>query len=211
MKYSQRPFWGWLGRQLRAQFLAGIIAFVPLGATVLILYWTFTSIDNILQPVIKGIVGHPITGAGFGITIVLIYLVGVIASNVVGKRLIRYGETTLPGIPVFRQLYSGIKQILEGFTSPEKTGFMQVVLVEFPRKGMRVIGFVTNELCDEPGKKLLTVFVPTSPNPTSGFLQIVVEDEIVRTDISVEDALRMVISAGRVSPKGVSDTLSAAT
>ena len=209
MKYSQRAFWGWLGRQLRAQFLTGIIAVVPLGATILILYWIFTSIDNILQPVIKGIVGHPITGAGFGITIVLIYLIGVIASNVIGRRLIRYGETTLPGIPVFRQLYNGIKQILESFTSPEKTGFMQVVLIEFPRKGMRVIGFITNELCSEPGKKLLTVFIPTSPNPTSGFLQIVAEDEITRTDISVENALRMVISAGRVSPEGVSNALSA--
>lgn len=209
MKYSQRAFWGWLGKKLRAQFLTGTIAVVPLGATILILTWIFVAIDNILQPIIKAIFGRPVTGAGFGITIVLIYLVGVIASNIVGKRLIRYGESALPWMPVVRQLYNSIKQILESFTSPERTGFMQVVLIEFPRKGMRVIGFVTNELCNEPGKKLLTVFIPTSPNPTSGFLEIVGEDEITRTDISVENALQMVISAGRVSPKEVSDTLSA--
>ena len=207
MKYTYRASWNWLGKKLRRQFLTGLLVMVPLGATILILTWIFTSIDNILQPVIKAILGHPVTGAGFGITMVLIYLVGVIASNVIGKRLIRYGESALPWIPVVRQLYNSIKQILESFTSPERTGFMQVVLVEFPRKGMRVIGFITNELCNEPGKKLLTVFIPTSPNPTSGFLEVVAEDEVVRTDISVESALRMVVSAGRVLPEEITAEL----
>jgi uncharacterized membrane protein len=85
---------------------------------------------------------------------------------------------------------------------------MQVVFIEFPRKGIRTMGFITNELCDEPGKELFTVFIPTSPNPTSGFLQIVGEDEIVRTDVSVEDALRMIVSAGRVLPEEVKNQLS---
>ena len=207
MKYNLRAFWGWLGRRLGAQFGTGIIAVVPIGATILILYWIFVAIDNVLQPLIKVIWGHTVTGVGFGVTIVLIYLAGVIASNVVGKRLIRYGESALPWMPVVRQLYTGIKQILESFSASGGTGFMQVVLVEFPRKGMSVIGFVTNELYHEPGKKLLTVFMPTSPNPASGFLEVMGEDEVIRTDISVEHALRMVVSAGRVSPKGISDKL----
>ena len=207
MKYIHWVSWSWLGKKLRGQFLTGVLTVVPAGITILILVWFFVTIDSILQPVIKTIWGHRIPGAGFGITIVLIYLIGVIASNVVGKRLIRYGESALPWMPVVRQLYTGIKQLLESFSVPRGTGFMQVVLIEFPRKGMRVIGFVTNELCDEPGKKLLTVFIPTSPNPTSGFLQIVGEDEIIRTDISIENALKMVVSAGRVSPEELSDTL----
>lgn len=205
MKY--RECWHWLSRKLRNHFFTGLMTTIPFAVTVFLLVWFFVTIDNLLQPVIKLILGRPIIGVGFGITIVLIYVVGVIASNVIGKRLIRYGEAVLPFVPVFRQLYTGIKQMTESFTAPDKTGFMQVVLVEFPRKGMQVIGFVTNELIQEPDKKILTVFIPTSPNPTSGYLQIVAEDEVRRTDISVENALKMVISAGRVSPQEVVDQL----
>jgi uncharacterized membrane protein len=167
----------------------------------------FSTIDSVLQPLIRSIWGYPIHGLGFATAIILIYLAGVVASNVIGKRLIRYGESTLPWLPVVRQVYNTIKQILESFSAPRRAGFMQVVLTEFPRKGMRVIGFVTNEIQEESGKKLLTVFIPTSPNPTSGFLQIVNEDEITHTDISVENALKMVVSAGRVSPRGIGKKL----
>jgi len=193
---------------MRRQFLTGILVVVPLGATVLILTWIFTSIDNILQPVIQLILGHPVPGVGFGITIVLIYLVGIIASNVGGKRLIQYGESLLIKIPVFRPLYSSIKQILGSFSSPGKTSLVQTVLVEFPRKGMWMIGFITNESPTQSGKVQLNIFIPTSPNPTSGFLQIVSEEEVVRTDIPVDEALKMVISAGKVSPEKIYNKLS---
>ena len=132
----------------------------------------------------------------------------MIASNIIGRRVIHYGESLLVKVPVVRQLYAGIKQILEGFSKPGKTGFMQVVLVEFPKEGMRAIGFITNESYDKSGERLLNVFIPTSPNPTSGFLEIVTEDKIIRTNISVDDALKMVVSAGRVSLEEISDKLS---
>lgn len=207
MKHIQRAFWGRLGKKLRRQFLTGILIVVPIGATILILVWIFTAIDSILQPAIRTVWGYTIPGVGFGITIVLIYLVGIIASNVGGRRLIHYGESLLAKVPVFRPVYSGIKQILESFSAPGKTGFLQVVLVEFPRKGMRTIGFVTNESSNESGEKLLNIFVPTSPNPTSGFLQIAREGEVIRINISVDDALKMVVSGGKMSPKEVSDRL----
>ena len=208
MKRTQRVSRGSLGKKLRTQFLAGILIIVPIGATILILVWIFTAIDNILQPVISSMLGRVIPGVGFGITIVLIYLVGVIVSNVVGRKLLRYGESLLRRVPVVRQLYTGIKQILESFSAPGKTGFMQVVLAEFPRKGMKTIGFITNESTDKSGKKLLNIFIPTAPNPTSGFLQIAREGEIIRTDISVDDALKMIVSAGRMLPEEVSSKLS---
>ena len=190
---------GW-GRILRGQFLTGLLIIVPLGASILILYWIFVSIDNILQPLIRLIVGHNVTGVGFGVTIVLIYLAGVIARNVVGRRIMRYGDSLLNRVPVFRLLYRGIRQILESFSGTDKTGFMQVVLVEFPREGMRAMGFVTNEMTDKNGQKLLNVLIPTAPNPTTGFLQIVREEDIIRTNISIDDAVKMVISAGRMMP-----------
>ncbi len=205
MKYMQRVSWGLLGRKLRAQFLTGIIVIVPITLTVWVLVWIFLTIDSILRPVIVFMFGWAVPGVGFAVTILLIYLAGVIASNVGGRALIHYGETLLAKLPVVRQLYTSIKQILEGFSTPGKTGLMQVVLVEFPRKGMRTIGFITNESSDESGNKVINIFIPTSPNPTSGFLQIVREEEIIRTTIPVNEALKMVISAGKVSPREISE------
>jgi len=207
MKHISKASKGQLRRKLRAAFLTGILIVVPLGATVLILLWIFNAIDDVLQPIIRSVVGRTLPGVGFGATIVLIFLIGVIASNVGGRKLVHYGESLLARVPLVRQLYTGIKQILVSFSTPSKAGFLQVVLVEFPKKGMRAIGFVTNESYDRSGEKLLTVFIPTSPNPTSGYLEIVRETDVVRTDISVDDALKMVLSAGKVSLKEINDKL----
>lgn len=198
---------GW-GKNIRAQFVAGILVIVPLGASVLILVWVFSAIDNILQPLVRAICHQNIPGVGFVTTIVLIYLAGVTARNVVGKKLISYGDSILTRVPIFRQLYIGIRQILESFSAPDRTDLMQVVLVEFPRDGMRAIGFVTNEMTDKSGEKLLNILIPTAPNPTSGFLQIAREKDVIRTKISVDDALKMIVSAGRMSPQEVQDRIS---
>jgi uncharacterized membrane protein len=198
-----------VGKKLRAQFITGILVVVPIGAAILILRWLFFTIDNILQPVAESLLGYTIPGLGLGITVVLIYLAGVVATNVIGRRLIRYGESLLARVPLFRYLYTGIKQILQSFATPREGGFLQVVLVEFPKKGMRAIGFVTSESRVESGEKLFSVFIPTSPNPTSGYLEIVREKDIIKTNISVDDALKMVLSAGKVSLQEVTDRLGA--
>ena len=197
-----------VGKRLRAQFIAGIVIVVPIGAAILILRWLFLSIDNILQPVAQSLLGYTIPGLGIGITVVIIYLAGVIATNVIGRRLIRYGESLLARVPLFRYVYTGIRQILQSFTTREG-GFLQVVLVEFPKQGMRAIGFVTSESRLESGGKLLNVFIPTSPNPTSGYLEIVRESDVIRTSISIDDALKMVLSGGKVSLREVTDRLAA--
>jgi uncharacterized membrane protein len=197
----------WVGVKLRAYFLAGILVTVPLGLTVWILVWIFNGIDSFLQPIIERIFGNDIPGVGFGVTVLLIFIVGIIASNVLGRRFLRYGESWVARVPLANYLYNGIRQIVQAFAAPDKTGFMEVVLVEFPRRGTRTLGFITNETPDESGKKLLNIFIPTSPNPTSGFLQIIEEDQVIRTKLSVDEALRMVVSGGRVSPQEVSDKL----
>jgi uncharacterized membrane protein len=197
-----------VGKKLRAQFIAGIVIVVPIGAAILILRWLFLSIDNILQPVAQSLLGYTIPGLGIGITVVIIYLAGVIATNVIGRRLIRYGESLLARVPLFRYVYTGIRQILQSFTTREG-GFLQVVLVEFPKQGMRALGFVTSESRLESGDKLLNVFIPTSPNPTSGYLEIVRESDVIRTSISIDDALKMVLSGGKMSLQEVTDRLAA--
>ncbi|MBI4180887.1 MAG: DUF502 domain-containing protein [Chloroflexi bacterium] len=200
-----------MAKKLKRYFFAGLLVVVPLGATVLILAWIFTTIDNILQPIIKVIVGHPVPGIGFGVAVVLIYLIGVVVSNVGGRKLFEYSEHLLARVPLVRPLYASIKQILESFSVPGKVGFGQTALVEFPRKGVWSVGFITKEIRTQSGETWLNVFIPTAPNPTSGFLQVVKEDEVIRTDISANKALQMIISAGKVSYEEIGDILSQRT
>ncbi len=203
-----KSFWAYIGRKVRGHLMAGILVVVPLGVTILILKWLFEWVDDILQPIIRTLLGQPVYGLGFAITLAIIYVVGLIVSYVGGHRLIHFAESFLARVPVVKQMYSGIKQILESFASPRETGFMEVVLVEFPRKGIRTLGFITNEEYDSAGEKLLNVFIPTAPNPTSGFLEIMREEDVLRTDIPVDDALKMIVSAGRVSLNKVNVRLS---
>ncbi len=197
-----------IGKKLRRQFLTGILVMVPVGVTIWLLVWIFTSIDNILQPLVSSILGRPIPGLGFVIMIVLVYLIGVMASNIGVRRLMDYGESLLGRVPIVRPIYSFSKQIVDSFSASGKAGFKQVVIAEFPMKGTRTIGFVTNESLDKAGEKLLYIFIPTAPNPTSGFLQIVREKDVIQVDTSVDDALKMVVSAGKVLPGEISDKLS---
>lgn len=188
----------WLLRQLRNHFLTGIVITVPIGITILILIWLFDLFDNILQPLVVFIVGHPIRGVGFAVLIVLIYIIGVVVSNFVGKRLYHYTETfVINKIPGVKQLYQGIKQVMESFSKPDKSGFLKVVMIEFPRKGTWMVGFITNQVLDESGNKIYHVFVPHSPNPITGFVLMLKEDEVIYTNMTVEDAFKLVVSAGR--------------
>jgi uncharacterized membrane protein len=208
MSEKKSSTWSKIVKKVGGQFVMGLILVVPLGLTVWILWWIFSGIDNILGQYIEKLWGHYYTGIGFGVMVILIYLIGLLAGNFIGRRLIRFGESLLGRVPVVRPLYNGIKQVLESFSSPSKTGFMQVVLVEYPRKGIKAIGFITNELVDSSGQKLINVFVPTAPNPTTGFLQIMKEEEITRTGLSVDDAIKMVVSAGRTVPERAGEKLS---
>ncbi len=198
-----------IGRKLKRQFIAGIIVTIPIGVTVWLVIWIFTSIDSILQPAVSSILGRTIPGLGIVVLIILVYLVGILASNFVTKKLVNYGQSLLSRIPLVRPIYGFVKQVVDSFSASGTAGFKQVVVAEFPMKGTRTIGFVTNESLDKAGNKLLYIFIPTAPNPTSGFLQIVKEKDVIQVDMSVDDALKMVVSAGKMLPREISDKLSA--
>lgn len=191
----------WVAGRLRRYFLAGILIIVPLAATLLIMKWLFDAIDGILEPAVEAIFGRPIAGIGFGGIILLIFLAGLFASNVIGKKVIQRGESLLEDVPMIREIYVTLKQILQSVILPHKGGFREVVLVEFPRPGMKTIGFVTNRIKDMEGNKLVNVYIPTTPNPTSGYLEIIPEEDVVKIDMSIDDALKMVLSGGMVSPE----------
>ncbi len=199
--------WNRFMKKFRTVLIAGLAVTIPIGLTVWIILWLFEKIDQILQPLIVRIFGHEITGVGFAVTLVLIVIIGVIATNVIGKRVVRWSESILSKVPITKSLYVAIKQIVQSFTNPEKTGFMQVVLIQFPTKGMKTIAFITNEELDQNGRKLINLFVPTAFNPTGGFMEIVREEDIVRTNISVEDGLKLMVSGGSMSPKNLCDNV----
>ncbi len=197
-----------VGKKLREYFFLGILVVMPLAVAILILVWIATSIDNILQPVITSIMGNSIPGLGFIIMIIVFFLVGAMTSIIGGRRLINIGGILLGRIPVFSPIYTTIKKIFDIFSTNGKDGLRQVVLVEFPMKGTRTLGFVTNESLNSTGEKLLHVYVPTAPNPTSGFLQIMKEENVTPTNLSIDDALKMILSAGKELPPEISRRLS---
>ena len=204
MKKKDESTGHWI-RVFRKNFLAGILLVVPLAIAVWILWWVFSSVDSLIQPVIEAIFGRPIQGLGFAIFLVLIYITGVIASNYLGKKIIRFFESLLTRVPVFRQLYIGAKQVIEGLSGAgmNKAAFREVVFVEFPRDGMTTLAFITNEITDKSGRKLFAIYIPTAPIPTSGYFEMVTEDKITRTDIPVDEGIKMVISSGMILPDEV--------
>jgi len=190
---------------LRNYFFTGLLLFIPIFITIWALLWIFNTIDGVLQEPIEWAFGRYYDGIGFGVTILLIFIFGVVGSRVAGRNVIKFVEFHLGKIPVIRELYNGTKQIIESFSRQDDGSFVEVVFIEFPRKGTFTPGLVTNVACDESGRKIVNVYVPTAPNPTSGFLQILPEDQIIHTDMTVDECMKMVISAGKFSHADVSN------
>ena len=191
-------------KKLRNQFLLGFLVSLPLFITIIVLTWLFSTIDNFLQPSIRFLLGRSYTGLGFVIVLFFIYLVGLVASNVLGKRFINAAESLVIKVPLVRSLYGAVKQLTGTLSSPGRDDFQKVVLVAFPVKGSWTIGFVTNRQKSEDGEALYYIFVPTAPNPMSGFLLITKETEVTPLNVSVEQAMRMVMSAGSMLPPKIS-------
>ena len=212
MAIERKPsLWNRFLIKLRDVIIAGLVVTVPIALTIWIFVWLFNEIDKILKTLISRYFGTALnghtTGIGFAIIVVLILIVGLIATNVIGKRIVRWAESLIAKIPISRTLYESIRQLMQSYSEKDKTGFLQVVMVEYPRKGVHTLAFVTNEYTDKSGKKMVSLFIPNSPNPMSGFLHIFDDSEIVRTQLTIEEGLKMVVTAGRVSPKDIGEKM----
>jgi uncharacterized membrane protein len=193
---------GTISRFFRRPFVTGMIVIVPIWVTVLVIRALVKVVDNtfrLLPPVL-----HPKTYLGFFgvellISILFIFLVGIITNNFIGKRILDFGETMLVKIPIIKTIYNSVKRLTTGIVS-EKKIFSRVVLLEFPFKGLSLLGFVTGEdkeICPaDNGEKMLKIFIPTTPNPTTGFFCIIPESEIKYLDLTVDEAFKMIISVG---------------
>jgi uncharacterized membrane protein len=183
---------------IRKIFLTGLVIVLPALVTIYVLGFTFRIIDSLLGDFL------PFPGLGFLITIVLIFIVGLVATNVFGNRLIRLVETAFARLPVIKPVYSAAQQIIEAFSARHRNIFQTVVMVEYPRKGIYALAFITVEGTPEIQNKteadVVTVFLPTTPNPTSGFLLMVPRGELIIMDMSVEEAMKLIISFGVVAP-----------
>ena len=190
---------------LRNNFIAGIVVLIPIGIT---LYLTVFIINISSKLIPKEInpnhyLPYNIPGLEILIAVLLITIIGWISLSFIGKRLFNLFETLLNKIPIIRTIYSAVEQLIETFTS-SKSDKKTVVLVEYPRKGVYAVGFATKENTGEirkkAGKELLNVFVPTTPNPTSGFLLMFPKDEVIFLDLTFEEASKFIVSAGSFNP-----------
>lgn len=194
--------------RLRNYFFTGLLVVLPLLIAVFIIWWLFSASTNLFIRFIPE--GHlESTAVRFlvrvltlAVLMVLVVIVGAVAHNVMGRKVISLGEKILARIPVFNKIYIAVKQIGEAFIGTDKTVFQNVVMVEYPRKDLFVIGFQTaesrGEIQGKTAETMVNVFVPTSPNPTSGMLIIVPKNEIIALDMSVEEGMKMVISGGTI-------------
>lgn len=191
--------------RLRSYFIAGIFVLFPLIITIYILWYVFSFMEGILKPVLTFFIGHYIPGLGFFLNIVIILLIGIFGRNILGKKIISFGERLLFRIPLVRTIYMTTKQILEALFIGRSYVFERVVLLEYPRKGLYQLGFVTREVSGELSskcrEKLVNVFVPTTPNPTSGMLVLVPEDDLIYLEMKVEEGMKLIISGGTLVPR----------
>jgi uncharacterized membrane protein len=200
--------------RLRNYFLTGFVVCAPLVITIY-LTWSFVGwVDSWVKPYIPPVYNPdtytPFEVPGFGliVALVLITLVGFLTANIIGRTIVRYGEYLLDRMPLIRTIYRGLKQILETVLSERSNTFKKVGLVEYPRKGLWALVFIATDAEGEVQVRLegeagptVAVFLPTTPNPTSGFLLFVPKSDIVELDMSVEEGAKLVISAGLVTPE----------
>jgi len=197
-------------KKLRNLFFTGLLVLLPVVISLKLVFWGFEKTDQILGNLIQQLLekyfnySEPIYGLGLGVLVILIILTGVFAKNYLGKKLIAIGERILDKIPILNTIYNVIKQVIESF-SKDKNAFQKVVLIEYPRAGIYSPGFLTGdaptETMDKTGKQMVNVFVPTSPNPTTGYLVFVPMDDVIVLDTSVEDGFKLLLSAGVIKPK----------
>jgi uncharacterized membrane protein len=183
--------------------MAGLLVMLPIGITLLVLRFLFELLDPILDPAMDLLPGPEIAGAGLVALIVLIYIVGLVAAFVLGRRIIAVGHRVLEFIPVVKGIYGTTRsavQLISNGNNGQK-GYDGVVLIEFPRPGIRSIGLITSRLIDTEGEELLSIYIPTTPIPSSGFLVIAPASQVTPIDMTVEDAMSVIISGGILSDR----------
>ena len=186
-------------QSIKTRIIAGLLAIVPIAVTFWILKFLFTFLDSLASPFLKK-VGIEIPGLGIILTLLFIFVLGLFITNVLGKTLFNWGEKILAKLPIVNTIYNTIKQITSAFSGSTVKSFQQVIFIQYPREGLWTMCFVTNQSKNENGDTFYHVFVPTTPNPTSGVFIVIPKKDAIHPDISVEDGLKAIISGGILDP-----------
>jgi len=195
-------------KMIQRQFLAGLAILLPIGLTLYIVWILFNLVSNSVSPLLIKIAlleQVPIVViriVAVIITFLIIWIIGIVATNIVGRKILKLTEALLLKAPLVNRIYQTVKQIIQTIIV-SKTALRQVVLVEYPRKGVYAIAFVTN-IYEKEGKRKFSLLIPTTPNPTTGFFAIVPEEEVIPLKMTVEDGMKLIVSAGIISPEGYS-------
>jgi uncharacterized membrane protein len=203
-------------KHFRRYIVAGVLVWLPLGVTIFLIRTLIGVMDQSLRLLPAGyrpeaLLGFDIPGLGLILTVIVLLLTGVLAANIVGRSMVSFWESVLDRIPIVRSVYSASKNFAEIVFSDSNQSFKQVLLIEYPRKGLYSLAFQTSselgEVQDRTGEDVVCTFVPTTPNPTSGFIIIVPRKDVVVLDMEVDEALKMIISLGVVVPTWRKDKL----
>ena len=195
-----------LGKRLNKYFLTGLVVLGPLGLTLLVVQWVVGTMDRLILTVLPDALHPNFLFPGFGVigTVLLVFFVGMLTANILGRTLVTWSEQLMGKIPLIRGIYGLFRQVTDTIFSKDKGGFRKVVLIEYPRRELWAIGFITGpvegELQQATPHRLVNVFVPTAPLPTSGFYVLVPEHEVTELKMSVDEAFKLIVSGGMAAP-----------
>lgn len=183
----------------RAKLFAGVATLLPLYLTYVVIRFLFESLEKMSGPILKQF-GLGIPGLGIILTIVLIYLLGIIVTNFLGKKIFDIGESIVKRVPIVSMIYTTLKQITDTFTKGTTDTFEGVVYIQYPRQGLWTMAFISGKSENKDGIPYFHIFVPTTPNPTSGFFLMIPQSDAISTGMTVEEGLKTIISGGLLAP-----------
>ncbi len=201
-------------KHLRTKIITGLLVILPLGITIFILKFVFTTLDNFVGPLGPQVTHFlfqrelHIPGLGIIIFFLLLYLLGLIATNVMGRKLVGWADRFFTNLPIVKNIYTSSKQLTDAFSVTRKGSFRQAVFVEFPQPGNFVLGFITNEITDAASQTKATVFIPTAFIPPQGFTLFLSKEKIIPSQLTIEEAIKAIMSVGIVTPSRLSVPLS---
>ncbi len=203
-------------RLIRRRLVAGLLVILPIYVTYFVIKLLIGLLGGVLSPVVEKIIvfleGSPPSNAveefvvavmAFILALAVLYFIGMLAANLAGKYLINFYESILNRMPIVKNIYASSKQLLHLVSLPSREAFKRVVIIDYPRVGMKAVAFVTGSIKSKDGTELTSIFIPTTPNPTSGFLIYLPESDIVETNMTIEEGMKLVFSGGILVPEEI--------
>jgi len=188
--------------KIKKSFITGLGTILPIGVTIFVIVKLFSTVDNFLQGWIESVFGFRLVGLGFVVVVVTIILIGAFTNTYLAKKISNVVNNIFNRIPIIKSIYFPLKEVVS-LSNPSETSFQKVVLVEFPNKGIHSIGFITNQELKINNEDKVSVFIPTTPNPTNGFLVYVNIEAVEILDMTIEAGIKTVISIGSLTPNNI--------